>query len=405
MADNTIISFFDLDEVQDEALRSDDPMIEDDTMNVEDDVVSVEEAVPEVPEEQELPVTDDCSEDAELTDSDPDDALADEAPIPWSHSYSYEDVDALCSLSPDRWSRDELTLCGQILADNDAALSDEIAILKGALVIDPGTVIRNISLRASRCSLAPAPEGPVNHALCEVVALAWCRNINYYMPLQRKDPDTILDFCHLCWEYLQTVHVPDVPSIEARLVMAARPNGWIGSRSVFMTAEQRNYRYRTVRAPRRSRRFQTGELSECSGSIPAYLMAADGPAVLPSRLSGDSDSDGSKPVPYVSMLVSTPYYTWEQVEDELDLEYVEEVLTKRYPHLHIGAYMMICAADDRLIKTPSAWDMDVARRFFRRQGIRVTPVLLRRWFRACYEAVRFAVRSGYVSPDEEAAAA
>ena len=84
-------------------------------------------------------------------------------------------------------------------------------------------------------------------------------------------------------------------------------------------------------------------------------------------------------------------------DDALDLEELEASLERRYPNLHIGAYMTICAADDRLIKTPSSWDMQVARIFFRRRGIRMTPVLLRRWFRACYEAVRFSVRSGYIA--------
>ena len=286
-----------------------------------------------------------------------------EPPAPWTHSYSYEELDALLSLSPDQWSRDELTLCGHVLAEADPALADEIARLKSMLVIDPSTVIRNISMKAAY-TLSPAPDGPVNYVLCEIVALAWCRNISYYMPLQRKDPDTILDFCHLCWEYLQTVQVPDVPSIEVRLVMAARPNGWIGSRSVFMTAEQRNYRYRMVRAPRRS---------------------------------ADSHHDAGSPLPEIPFCVAEPYYTWKQVDDALDLEELEASLERRYPNLHIGAYMTICAADDRLIKTPSSWDMQVARILFRRRGIRMTPVLLRRWFRACYEAVRFSVRSGYIA--------
>lgn len=315
---------------------------------------------------------------------------------PWTHSYSYEELDALLSLPPDQWSRDELTLCGHVLAEADPALADEIARLKSMLVIDPSTVIRNISMKAA-CTLSPAPDGPVNYVLCEIVALAWCRNISYYMPLQRKDPDTILDFCHLCWEYLQTVQVPDVPSIEVRLVMAARPNGWIGSRSVFMTAEQRNYRYRMVRAPRRSRRLLLIDSAAAKGADEPANAGCSVDTDAPANAVCTRDTDSPQPLPEIPFCVAEPYYTWKQVDDALDLEELEAALERRYPNLHIGAYMTICAADDRLIKTPSSWNMKVARIFFRRRGIRMTPVLLRRWFRACYEAVRFSVRSGYIS--------
>ena len=357
----TSISFVDLDEIPDpEVMESEVPE-------------GPDTAGPDVPEasDAESSGTDGSGSSGVSGSSDFPDLSEDSGTpeIPWSHSYSFDDIGALLALSPDRWSRDELALCGQILADNDPSLAGEIEALKGMLVIDPGIVIRNISLRAD-CQLSAKPEGPVNYALCEAVALAWCRNITYYMPLQRKDPDTILDFCHLCWEYLQTVTVPDVPSIEARLVIAARPNGWIGSRSVFMTSEQRNFRYRAMKARR-----------------PRHELPADGLPV-------------PKTHSYGASLVAVPYHTWEQIEEAFDLEYVEEVLTQRYPHLHVPAYMMICAADDRLIKTPSGWAMECAKIYFRRQGLRMTPVLLRRWFRACYEAVRNAAHSGILTPEE-----
>ena len=279
------------------------------------------------------------------------------------------------------WTADDLNACGKILA---AGGHPE---LKARLTIDPDLVAELLGFRescgrlsGSRGSKKEAPEAgtpgdakavrrDVNAALCHAAAAAFSRNESFYMPKQRRDRDTVTDFCSLVWEYLQTEAFrrprrSESFSMSAVLAEAAQPNGWIGASPVFIDQDrQHSHRIKErMRAP--------------------YLYAVE--------VSVDSEPDEddlSILEKYAQPVFGTVRDPYRAVIDRTDLETLVSRISALFPRMDMRAYLWFCLQEGYPVSQPGS---DLIR-FFREHApkrLRAMPDKeIRAWFGRHYRAL------------------
>ncbi len=285
------------------------------------------------------------------------------------------------------WTAEDLNACGKILA---AGRHPE---LKARLTIDPDLVAELLGFSeprempsGSRRSKKKAQEAErsgdtkpvradVNAALCHAAAAAFLRNESYYMPKQRRDRDTVTDFCSLVWEYLQTEafrreRKRESLSMSAVLAEAAQPNGWIGASPVFIDQDrQHSYRVKQgIRAP--------------------YLYAVE--------ISVDSipdEDDLSILEKYAQPVFGTVRDPYRAVIDRTDLETLVSRISALFPRMDMRAYLWFCLQEGYPVSQPGS---DLIR-YFREHApkrLRAMPDKeIRAWFGRHYRALIRACRT------------
>ena len=279
-------------------------------------------------------------------------------------------VALLCAKAPALWTREDLILCGDLLADETLSSEDK-AKLKALLIVDPATVARLLGLDTS---MLPEPSLSVNLPLAQAVCKAWLVHKPYYLQLYKRDPGTLSDFCSLCWEYLQTMKLirgkactsEDDCLIESNLIMAAKPQGWIGHNPLFYSADERH-----------SWRFAKGISSEDTLTMGAYPDTST------------EQEDGS-----LLEASLTPF--WAGNEDQLEgveyrilLEELIQSLSTAYPEEEIRLYLNCCLLEGRLLQNPPKDLQETLQKEFRRLGLDPSLESMRLWFKKIHTAIRY----------------
>ncbi|MBQ7174781.1 MAG: hypothetical protein IJR62_04885 [Lachnospiraceae bacterium] len=279
------------------------------------------------------------------------------------------------------WTAEDLNDCGRILA---AGGHPE---LKTRLAIDPDPVEKLLGIsgpaklppgsRKARKKLSEAHRpidtwrirGDVNRALCHAAAAAFARNEAYYMPRQKRDRDTVTDFCSLVWEYLQTEAFErprrsESFSMSAFLAEAAQPNGWIGTRRVFVDPD-REHSYRVKQ-----------------GIRPPYLYVAE--------VSVDNGPDGDDLgilEKYAQPVFGTVRDPYRAVIDRTDLEALISRVSGLFPRMDMRVYLWFCLQEGYPVRQPGSGLIE----YFRAhapQRLRAMPDKeIRAWFGRHYRAL------------------
>ena len=270
---------------------------------------------------------------------------------------------------PGEWNYQDLDMCGEILRRKIVTPAEEKELYR-KLVVDPYAVKELAGFETEEI-LSESTE--TNWSLCDNLATAFLVNRAYWLPMQKRDPDTILDFAVVAWEYLQEKAFRTGPrnirfSMRTILIAAARPNGWIGQNSMFSSGDRKHADY--VRR---------------KGAVP-YLVE--------SGLSIDDISEDGYSLldQFSEQVFKSPGDFTEHLAAKDLLERVGRRMKQTHPAEEAGLYISLCLIEEHPIHVPSKYIRDLVKGMMEEAGKPMTESEILRWFHRYYRSFTRAVK-------------